>query len=345
MIKPLSLGIGLISLLSTPVFGCSQDGSEGIFPKNKMRIPVGASMALGTTQEEFNAVISLVEKTYLPEYTRRGWKLVINRRWTDPTVNANASLDGNVATINMYGGLARHPEMTMDAFAMVVCHEMGHHLAGSPLYGEGAGSPDWAATEGQSDYFATLKCARFVWATDSTPPEVAVDPAAKEGCSKSWSKTQDRLICERSSMAGKALAETLRSLNNEDTVTYPNPTRFDTPDSKVVKKTYEGHPAPQCRLDTYFEGAVCTASKNDPVSSTDATIGTCSSEKGMKVGNRPLCWYKPKSGPGPTPPTPPKPEPKPSPEDPVVGWPSIRNKKVVKPVVTTRNLTSKTARR
>ena len=50
----------------------------------------------------------------------------------------------NKWVVAMFGGLARRPEVTKDAFQFVVCHEVGHHLAGWPF------AYDWASNEGQS---------------------------------------------------------------------------------------------------------------------------------------------------------------------------------------------------
>jgi hypothetical protein len=63
----------------------------------------------------------------------------------------------------VYGGLARHGEITPDGFALVLCHEIGHHLGGVPRY---SGANGWASNEGQSDYFAATKCLRRAWQSD-----------------------------------------------------------------------------------------------------------------------------------------------------------------------------------
>ena len=52
------------------------------------------------------------------------------------------------------------------------------------------------------------------------------------------------------------------------------PSKFDTPDQTVVSATNH-HPAPQCRLDTYFAGAVCDKSYGDVVSNDDPNQGVC----------------------------------------------------------------------
>ena len=38
--------------------------------------------------------------------------------------------------IELNGGLARRPEVSSDGFTMVICHELGHFLAGLDGYSE-----------------------------------------------------------------------------------------------------------------------------------------------------------------------------------------------------------------
>jgi len=79
-------------------------------------------------------------------------ELVIDKHWEDGTVNAYASENGNNDVISMFGGLARHPAITPDAFYLVACHEIGHHLGGAPK----KGNTQWASNEGQADSVNTL---------------------------------------------------------------------------------------------------------------------------------------------------------------------------------------------
>ena len=60
-----------------------------------------------------------------------------------------------------------------------------------------------------------------------------------------------------------------------------------------MSKTDHNHPASQCRLDTYFAGALCNADHYQDVDDSDAEIGTCVRSEEMVLGVRPLCWYKP----------------------------------------------------
>ncbi len=281
--------LGLVIGLAIPasVALACVDGSPGIFPPNSMRIP---APPYKTIQEDmFNEVITRAEKFYAPVFKAQGFTLTINRLWSNETVNASAMQQGKSAEVNMYGGLARHPLVTADAFALVLCHEIGHHLAGVPKV-KRFFFTTWASDEGQSDYFATSKCAREMFGNDDNQAimsKVTVPALITERCQKNFDSSADIALCQRSAMGGIALANTLGSLNKLPEAT------VDTPDTKVVRKTNHKHPAAQCRLDTYFAGAVCEVSKDIAMSNTDETVGTCNVQKKSEMGVRPRCWFAP----------------------------------------------------
>jgi hypothetical protein len=272
----------------------------------------GVGFAGGISENTFNKVIDAAEKIYKPIIKAKGANLTVVRKWSDGTVNAYAEQNGSEWKVSMFGGLARHPEITADGFAEVLCHEIGHHIGGAPKY---RGNP-WASVEGQSDYFATLKCMHKMIAELQEWPTLAeplddVDPLVAERCKAAWpSNETDYKICVRSSYGGLSLARLLASLNKE---TVP---QFNTPDTSKVGRTNENHPKGQCRLDTYFAGAVCNVDPNIEPSGTDETVGVCTGvgatflqaiNKGMSaytdgLGMRPGCWYSDQAG-SPNPPT------------------------------------------
>jgi len=312
MNKLIGLAIGL-AIPASVALACVE-GEPGIFPPNTMNIP---ALPYKTIQEDmFNQVITRAEKFYTPVFKAQGQTFKVNRLWSDGTVNASAQRQGSTSVVNMYGGLARHALVTADAFTLVLCHEIGHHLGGVPKV-SGVFSSSWASDEGQSDYFATLKCAREMFKDDDNQAimsKVAVPALVTEKCQKTFNASGDIALCQRSAMAGAALANTLGSLSN-----LPE-TKFDTPDSSTVSKTNHAHPAAQCRLDTYFAGAICEVSKDDLLSDTDETLGTCNVQMSFETGVRPLCWFAPATA------TPPTPEPSPDPREPTPPsggtWPS-----------------------
>lgn len=272
-----------LPLLATLIFNANaftHERSAECIPKNNLYIPVGFAQA-GVTEEQWTAVLDNVQKVYEPIFSQQGATLKIIRSWDDGTVNAQAFRDGNTWNIEMFGGLARHKETTPDGFALVACHELGHHVGGLPKI-------QWAANEGQSDYYGTLKCLRKVWAKDDNVAIVSkmkVDPVAAKKCSEQFKSDAEVALCARSSMAGMSLGRLLATLGRNK---LPN---FDTPDKSKVKKTNNFHPIAQCRLDTYFAGSICTVEAKTDVSDNDADVGVCSRKFNQEVGARPLCWY------------------------------------------------------
>lgn len=286
IVRILLLLVWILGAQST--FACTSDGREGFMPENKMFIPEGAKNANSMTEERFNEIIDKVEAVYAPIIKKdRKARLKVNRKWKDGTVNASAQQFWKLWIVNMYGGLARHPAVTDDGFALVVCHELGHHLGGAPKNGV---PMTWASNEGQSDYFASLKCFRKVFENDDNAAIIAtmnLDSTAVEKCSEQWGNEDDKNLCIRAAMAGKSLATLLAGGSRS--------VSFKTPDTSVVDRTNDRHPAGQCRLDTYFQGSLCDQPHTTDVSKRDATVGTCNRSSNDKVGVRPLCWYKPKS--------------------------------------------------
>jgi hypothetical protein len=274
---------------------------KGFLPENTLWIgPHQKSRFGGLNQAQFNAVIDAVEAIYAPIVADKGGKLQINRKWDNGTVNANASRQGSTYVVNMYGGLARHRTVTADGFALVVCHELGHHIGGSPVYGGsgggsgwGGGVNNWASNEGQSDYFATTKCLRKLFRNFNNFAAIKrqysdIPQFVTQSCKAQFNNETDFMVCVRTAMAGLSLANLFRDLRN-----MKQPLSFQTPDTRVVSKTYDGHPQPQCRLDTYFQGAVCGEDYREDLEYKDEAKGACARVKGDKLGTRPLCWYKP----------------------------------------------------
>ena len=278
-----------------------------MFPPNKLRFPVrnnGKQM----TAKQFRKILDASEAVYQPIFKNMGMKFYVENRWHDDEVNACASigapcsklgmLTSNSATrdfryIEIYGGLGRHPEMSPEGLMLVICHEIGHHLAGYPRYGE---NTEVMSTEGQSDYFATAKCARSIfeemspdthknwaWANRNRIPREVARPCAVNFPNPA---SEDAIYCARSSLAGMSLARTLATLGS----TSPESLSFTQKDQNVVNETFESHPEAQCRLDTYVAGALCPVHHDIAFGFSNPVEGAC--VKAQEGATRPKCWYK-----------------------------------------------------
>lgn len=275
-----------LAVVSLPSFSCTKDGLEGFVPENNLKILVGEKAAGGISEAQFNSVIDRVEAMYSPIVTQHGGNLTVERKWKDGTVNAYAEQTGKEWKVSMFGGLARHRTITEDGMALVICHELGHHLAGAPRYSD----DEWASNEGQSDYFATTKCLRRVWENDNNEEIISkmeLPASLIEACEKNWSEATDRAICKRAGMSGMSVANLFAALG------WSKVPKFETPDQKIVTVTNDAHPAAQCRLDTYFQGSLCEVPFTSDFDHSSEVTGACHASTGQSIGLRPLCWFKP----------------------------------------------------
>jgi hypothetical protein len=233
MILSLLLSVGLMIQPLCP----------GFFPANTLA--VNDLEVTGLSEHSFDQTVDEMVKAWRPVVEAHGKSLIINRLWSNSTINSDTIEIGSIWEINAYGGLARFPGMTSDGYLLVLCHELGHHLGGAPLY---AGA-DWeASVEGQADYYSTMKCLKPMWGASASA---------------------------RIKKASIALATVLAKLERSRVMPKP-----ETPDKHVVTETYENHPAAQCRLDTYLAGLACNA--EGEFSPKDQTVGACNSGKGAR---------------------------------------------------------------
>ncbi len=295
-------GVSFLGLMVLAMTGLNPAYAQ-ILPDNDYDKEDQLSFLSNMDEITFNAVIDDVVAKFLPVIESHGGKLKVMKDWQDSTVNAGASQKGNTWELFFYGGLARRPEVTVDAFQMVVCHELGHHLGGFPFKSQATtnGEPFFAANEGQSDYYASQVCLRTLWASEvaaNAQAAATVDPAAQAICDATYSQQGERNLCYRISNAAMPLAMLLKHRGESD----PS---FSRKDPLVVSKTKDSHPPGQCRLETFVAAANCAASfdlavipgrrhadgQGSVAAEFAASRVSCTQVSGYTVGLRPSCWY------------------------------------------------------
>ena len=261
---------------SISLFACDIEGY--FFPKNNLRIPVSQKSA-GLTESQFSSIIDEFQAIYGPMFKERGSNLKINKNWKSPMVNARAHRRGFTRYVTMYGGMARHMEMNELGFALVICHEIGHHIGGAPK------ADPIMSGEGQSDYFAATKCMRRYFRSKNIQ-KTKNELFARKKCSSVYANEAEVDNCVLTAQGGISLSRIFATLLDEQMP------RLDTPDTSVARRTNSRHAVSQCRLDTYFAGALCDNDINTRFGQTDENIGGCSTANGDTIGLRPACWYK-----------------------------------------------------
>ncbi len=238
----------------------------------------------------YSFIFNRLEILFRSSFYERGETLIIDRKWSERWASAYSEKENGNIHIHITGALARHHEMTPLGFTLVGCHELGHYIGGVPY----KSSIDRISTEGQADYFATLKCLRIFLKSLSIQEmqllnldELYVTTEVKNRCKNNFLKVIDQEICQLSSMAAMSLTNVFADIRGEK---FP---QLTTPESSIVESMLTSHPDTQCRLDTFFQGAICYINESILLDDKDPNIGTCNRFNGDKEGLRPLCWYKP----------------------------------------------------
>ena len=173
--------------------------------------------------------------------------------------------------ITIYGKKCKNGLLKKDELQLLLCHEIGHALAGEP-YINFTYSVIKVSTEGQADYYTTSKCLPALWGDEDNRPflkELENYPKLAEICTSP--DDNKRGLCVRMGIASLNFSRYVfdpmssgHHLSTRSPGPYPE---LDGHDPLIVKKTYLAeYPTAQCRLETYLAG--------------------------MSKGARPSCWFR-----------------------------------------------------
>ncbi|MEA9358652.1 hypothetical protein SHI21_20610 [Bacteriovorax sp. PP10] len=241
------------------------------------------------TKEQFEKIITRVTDLYTPTIKDLGHDFKLTMDWDDDEENAHASQpqDSNTWELKLPGGYYKADKMTDDAYALVVCHELGHLLAGAPFY---PGTK--LSVEGQADFWATSVCLKKYF---NTYPEKAsrLSLSMKENCDRVYTDEQSRNTCYLVAKASLSLSKDFNNKTHEPDI--------DLPDNNIINSTSYMHPDAQCRLDTYIAGSLCAPQETSLsfqkklLSENLMSDSLCMVNleyKTIKVEQRPKCWFK-----------------------------------------------------
>lgn len=227
-------------------FSVSAYGSQ-FLPDNDLWKEDNIYKESGATYTDFQTVIERVNYMYSGRAAQRNEKLEIKGDWANSTVNAFTTRTPGVLKIDIYGGMARRPEMTRDALIVVLCHEIGHAYGGAPFIYPAR----QISAEGQSDYFGTRECVKSVVDIIWSPDVTATTPFIDRRCRSNTPANLYFQPCIRELNAIYAIGTLLA---NSSGSSIPN---FETPDRGVVASTELSYPKTiQCRIDTMYNAVM-----------------------------------------------------------------------------------------
>ncbi len=253
---------------------------EGALEKKSMEVP-----------EEYQEIAQEVYELFDEEVRLQGGKLKIEFNMRETKINAYADRKTDYWRITFTGGLIRHKLFNKNLFASVLCHELGHHIAGPPYKSFFLFGPTWASAEGQSDYFATNICLKRLY-MDKNNTEILgaeeINPFIDEACRLKDPRYYD--LCVRNTLISEETGRMLAILGSKKPIPEEKMPKLNTPDSNQVSRVFTKHPKAQCRMDTYFQGSLCES--YFLVESEQKGVKNCEDKwDDLFSGARPRCWY------------------------------------------------------
>jgi hypothetical protein len=205
-----------------------------------------------------------------------------------PVVAAAADRSATAWDVSFFGPGLRHPRLTRDAFALLLCHELGHHFGGEPRKRLGPeGKPRWAAAEGQADFYATAVCTKrfFALAPAGFFDSFGYPSEVVDYCAQGSPRRSATLDCARSVLAAQVFVETLSDRATDWRVSDPTRAPRTVGLDPDPRDGHYEYPSEDCRMQTLREGARCYRLVSP---GTGDLLGRGTVDPYCE---RPSCWY------------------------------------------------------
>jgi len=170
-----------------------------------------------------------------------------------PNYFGGIRVDATEVVITIGREAQKEPGVTIDSYAAVLCHEVGH-LLGGPPYKEKSASEFTSSTEGQSDFFAATQCLPKLLTKQNLLSDLEIQSLPLKWVRTCESSKRSLNHCLQILSAGYHLISSVHAIY----LNYPQPPPhpdIDTPEAQG-KSANQMYPSLQCRLDTYVRGAL-----------------------------------------------------------------------------------------
>jgi hypothetical protein len=173
---------------------------------------------------QFYTTPAQILQLFQTELAQLPYPLVLNAEWESPFFGAGVSLYENSFRLMILGGTTRIKGLTPDAYAAIVCHELGHVIGGYPL--QTIAFAEWSSSEGQSDFFAANICLPKYF--------------------RSLNETEDK-IPARIEAAGYKMIQSFSQIIKEENELI----RFKVDTTKTPATLINNYPSLQCRYENF----------------------------------------------------------------------------------------------
>lgn len=236
----------LILILPSLAFG----EVRSFFPENDLYIPEDEGFAAAVDEMRFHRIIDIGEALSRKFAEMNKERVYFERKWSSGRVNADVMRNNQgVVRIRMYGGLARHPDITPEGLALVMAHEIAHAYCWmwnkNPVYI----APEFKmCSEGNADYDGAYILQHALPYMADMELDLSYGKKMFEACDTDVAVSSTSNCIARLN-AGLSVTRLLAKLAREKASSY------DKRDTRVVRRTQRSYPdTVQCRLDNMWDG-------------------------------------------------------------------------------------------
>jgi len=232
------------------------------------------------TSTQFWKIVNDLNDIYKPIFHGHKINFWFEARLDDPKIELRTEYYitkwNNDRKIIVKGGLVKSYGLNEAGMIMLLCHEIGHSLAGYPA---GSSAPAYSF-EGQAYYYAGHVCARRAFDKYLNRVDFKNAMTKIDQCEKNFDSQREKNICYLTHLGAQNVADMILVMQGTKRGAYS-----DQHDSFVAKSMSEFYPTPQCIYDSIVAGLDCHERVWD-----DAVIPA---NKNATCRNRPQCWYVP----------------------------------------------------
>ena len=230
----------LICLLCLFLLSCGKEEVKKVvfedrdpYPDNRHRtnpIPPIPPIHSNPNASRYQDIDSIIKNTYQPVFSRKGLSLSIRMVGADignGVKGAATRKEGNTIAIVIDDKLQH--QVSKAGYALILCHEVGHYVAGEPYRSGGI------SAEGQADYWAMRAClGRIINQIEANSGGVG-----QQLC-------RGNQVCAKMANAGEEVGQWLNMIiGSHQRVSILNE------DRNTVYRTNVMYPSVQCRLQTF----------------------------------------------------------------------------------------------
>lgn len=204
--------------------------------------------ASGISVQDLKSLLNILDNEYRGRIANKNLSWMKDVNWESPYIGAGSNQIKGEFYILLLGGLVRAKYMTIGALAAVLCHELGHKLAGPPHQQFPGEAVHWSSSEGQADTFAAAVCLPKVYDQLKTKAPRLLSYVVEDSTNQLCRLAVMPERCQWVASSGIDLIQSMQ-VYFETEIPFADPLKQATEKPTATLRT--AYPSYQCRMDIY----------------------------------------------------------------------------------------------